>query len=57
MQLAWFEMSKLFKIKDLPMPVDVSVGFNWGDIEDDDCTNVWDFTLEPQAMYAKANEE
>jgi len=57
MQESWFEMSKLFKIKDLPMPVDVSVGFNWGDIEDDDCTNVWDFTLEPQAMYAKANEE
>ena len=56
MQEAWFEMSKLYKIKDLPMPVDVSVGFNWGDIEDDDCTNVWNFTLEPQAMYAKVNE-
>ena len=56
MQEAWFEMSKLYKIKDLPMPVEVSVGFNWGDIEDDDCTNVWDFTLEPQAMYAKVNE-
>lgn len=33
MQLAWFEMSKLYKIDDLPMPVDVRVGHNWGDIE------------------------
>lgn len=56
MQEAWFQMSKLYKIKDLPMPVDVSVGFNWGDIENDDCTNIMDFTLEPYAMLAKANE-
>jgi DNA polymerase I-like protein with 3'-5' exonuclease and polymerase domains len=34
MQQAWFECSKLFKIKDLPMPIDVSVGYNWGDIEE-----------------------
>lgn len=35
MQEAWTEMSKLFAIKDLPMPVNVRVGKNWGDIEDD----------------------
>lgn len=33
MQEAWVEMSKLFPIKDLPMPVQVLVGKNWGDIE------------------------
>ena len=36
MKEAWFEMCKsadLVKIKDLPMPVEVEVGFNWGDIE------------------------
>lgn len=35
MQEGWFEMSKSVKIKDLPMPVNVRVGYNWGDIEDD----------------------
>lgn len=33
MQQAWFEMSKCFAITDLPMPVDVLVGCNWGEIE------------------------
>lgn len=36
MQIAWFEVSKSFKIKDLPMPVDVRVGYNWGEIDSDD---------------------
>jgi len=57
MNEAWVEMSKLFKIKDLPMPVDVSVGFNWGYIEDDDVANVWDYHLDGMAMYAKVNEQ
>ena len=35
MQEGWVEMSKLFKVTDLPMPVNVRVGHNWGDIEDD----------------------
>lgn len=35
MQEAWFEMSKCVAIKDLPMPVKVRVGYNWGDIESD----------------------
>ena len=56
MQEAWFEMSKLFKITDLPMPVDVSVGYNWGDIEGD-VDNIWDFQLEPYAMLAKVLEQ
>jgi DNA polymerase I-like protein with 3'-5' exonuclease and polymerase domains len=46
MQKAWFEMSVLYKIKDLPMPVDVKVGTNWGDIEDDDIEDIWSTTLE-----------
>ncbi len=45
MQEAWFEMSKLFKIKDLPMPVDVNVGHNWGDLEEGENV-VWSHTLE-----------
>ena len=55
MQEAWFEMSKLFKVKDLPMPVDVAVGYNWGDIEGD-VDNIWDYQLEPYKMLAKVNE-
>lgn len=35
MQEAWLEMSKLFIVKDLPMPVNVRIGMNWGDIEND----------------------
>lgn len=36
MQEAWTEMSAACKITDLPMPVEVDVGYNWGDIESDD---------------------
>tara|TARA_R110002153_G_scaffold249071_1_gene405323 strand:+ start:1437 stop:3152 length:1716 start_codon:yes stop_codon:yes gene_type:complete len=46
MQKAWFEMSKLLTIKDLPMPVDVAVGKNWGDIENDDVADIWNYNLE-----------
>lgn len=35
MQEAWIEMSRFVKIKDLPLPVEVRVGYNWGDIEND----------------------
>jgi DNA polymerase I-like protein with 3'-5' exonuclease and polymerase domains len=38
MQEAWFHMSKSCKIKNLPMPTKVSVGYNWGDIDDDGIT-------------------
>ena len=55
MQEGWFEMSKLFAIKDLPMPVDVAVGFNWGDIEDDDVPNLWNYSLDGMAMLEKVN--
>lgn len=51
MQEAWFEMSKLFAIKDLPMPVDVSVGRNWGDIENDDIEDLWTYQLEGMALF------
>ncbi len=36
MQTAWFEATKNVKIKDLPMPVNCFVGYNWGDIEKGD---------------------
>lgn len=51
MQEAWFEMSKLFKIKDLPMPVDVNVGHNWGDLEEGE-NIIWSYTLEGMALCA-----
>lgn len=36
MQEAWSEMCQGVKITDLPMPVKVRVGFNWGDIDKKD---------------------
>lgn len=56
MQEAWFEMSKLYRIKDLPMPVEVKVGFNWGDIENDDIKDIWTYELEGMSMLEKVNE-
>jgi hypothetical protein len=53
MQEAWFEMSKLFKVKDLPMPVKVNVGYNWGELESD--VYKWKYDLEPYAMLEKVN--
>lgn len=50
MQEAWFEMSQLFKIKDLPMPVNVKVGTNWGDIENDDKPDLYSYDLEGMAL-------
>lgn len=55
MQRAWFECSKLLKIPDLPMPVSVKVGWNWGDIEDDDVPNIFDYELEGLALYEEVN--
>ena len=49
MQEAWFEISKCLVIQDLPMPVDVKVGKNWGDIEEDKGI-IYDFQLEPYRM-------
>lgn len=33
MKEAWTEVTKLTKVKDIPMPVKVLGGYNWGDIE------------------------
>lgn len=50
MQRAWFQMSRLYKVKDLPMPVEVMVGNNWGDIEN----GTYDFKHELEGMtYAE----
>jgi len=35
MQKAWFASTQGVKIKDLPMPIEVFVGYNWGRIEKD----------------------
>lgn len=50
MQLAWFEMSKRLAIKDLPMPVDIKVGFNWGELEDKKVDKLWSYSLPPYEM-------
>lgn len=46
MQEGWFELSKCLAIKDLPMPVEVKVGYNWGDIESEEVEDLWTYTLE-----------
>ncbi len=46
MQEAWFELSQNFKIEDLPMPCSVSVGYNWGDIENDKIRNLHDYNID-----------
>lgn len=56
-QLAWFEMSKCFAVKDVPMPINIGVGYNWGDIEDEEQENVYDYALEPYAMLEEANAD
>jgi len=51
MQKAWFEAlrsGKGLKIRDLPMPVDVFVGYNWGRIESD---YLYKYTLEGMKHY------
>jgi DNA polymerase-1 len=55
MQTAWFEVSKSLKIKDLPMPVDVKVGLNWGLIEDKKTPNLYDYKLEGMALCNNSN--
>jgi len=55
MQTAWFEVSKSLTIKDLPMPVDVKVGYNWGDIEDKKIPNIFDYNLEGNALCNNLN--
>lgn len=46
MKSAWIDMSQYYKIKDLPMPVDVAVGYNWGDIENDNIENLYNYHCE-----------
>jgi DNA polymerase I-like protein with 3'-5' exonuclease and polymerase domains len=51
MQKAWFEALRTgidLKIRDLPMPVDVFVGYNWGRIEDD---YLYKYTLDGMKHY------
>jgi len=55
MQLAWFEMSKCFKVKDIPMPVEVKVGYNWGDIESKKIEKVYEYKLDGLVYLGEAN--
>ena len=50
MQRAWFEASKMFAVKDLPMPVNVKVGKNWGDLEADKGV-IYEYDLEGMATF------
>lgn len=56
MQAAWFEMSKCFSVKDLPMPVEVAVGYNWGDIESDEAENIYDYSLAGMKLFGVNHE-
>lgn len=40
---AWREACGMVRVKDLPMPVEVAVGYNWGDIENEDLPNLYDY--------------
>lgn len=53
MQEAWFEMSKLYKVHDLPMPVDVRVGYDWKSIDSDDGFKLYQFELDGMHCYNK----
>lgn len=55
MQEAWFEASKSFAIKDLPMPVKIAVDYNWADCDNDEITHIFDYKLEPYRMLEKVN--
>lgn len=54
-QVAWFQIMKNAPISDLPMPVDVSVNYNWEDIEHGEAK--YKFKLEGMATYNKSPEE
>lgn len=53
MQKAWFAVCQDLAIKDLPMPVTVSCGQNWGDIENDDIPNLFDYELDGMHYYGQ----
>lgn len=54
-QKAWFEIIRNAPLVDVPMPVDVSVGSNWEEIEYGKNLD-FEFTLEPMYMYDKELE-
>jgi len=45
MKSAWEDMSQYFNIKDIPNPVQVVVGYNWADVENEDLPNVYKLTF------------
>jgi hypothetical protein len=68
MQAAWWQITKqvminpnsgLENIHDLPMPVKVNCGPNWGLIEEDDdpMGSVYQFDLDGMELYGKSLEE
>lgn len=53
MQTAWFEISKSFKVSDLPMPVDVRVGYSWGEIDSDDGYKLHTYLMDGMECLSK----
>ena len=57
-QKGWFEIIKNAPLKDVPMPVDVSVGSNWEDIEYERGELInYTFKLDDMFMYNKEIED
>ncbi len=57
MQDGWFQVTRLAKIHNLPMPVDVLVGTNWADLEYETDAVMHKESLEGMYMYEKSIQE
>ena len=55
MQLAWFEGCKMAPVQNVPMPVKVLVGKNWGGIESGDFT--WKYELRGDEFMPNMSDE
>ncbi len=58
MNKAWFEVMKQAPIKDLPMPVDVLVGYNWHDLDEEiEEAIIYSTTIDGMYMFDKQLEK
>ena len=58
MSKAWFEVMKQAPIKDLPMPVDVLVGYNWHDLDEEiEEAIIYSTTIDGMYMFDKQLEK
>lgn len=51
MQQAWFDMSVLYKIKDLPMPVSVRAAYDWKSADSDKGEKIFELDIEGMEYY------